>query len=104
MEGKEKRVEKRRETGFGVVVGKEWIPIETVKAKRIYAILIEKRMKMRHYEEEADSKREGLLVENDTRADIDKEQGEQVAERQERGTRGEHVPDVQGGRGRQRAL
>jgi hypothetical protein len=42
--------EMRRETGFGVEVGKEWIAIERLKSKHIYAILTEKRTKLKDYQ------------------------------------------------------
>ena len=41
--------EKKTVTGFGVEHAKEWTPIEQLKTKLVYAILIEKRMKLKGY-------------------------------------------------------
>ena len=49
-QGEKKKLEKEEwQTGFGIYLRDEWIPIEELKSKQIYKILIGKRMKRKNY-------------------------------------------------------
>ena len=48
-EKKGKEVIKKWESGFGVEKGNTWIPIERLKSKAVYEIIIEKRNRIRKY-------------------------------------------------------